>query len=197
MIIKKIILLLGLIYLNGCSISGGTIPSDHFYRLPEINAQSVTGQPQILIIKPVRVDGLYHERAILYVDQSEPLEIKRYSYHYWVETPASLIHKYLNGYFKQSVLTHEQPEQKAAHIVLKPTLLNYERIVSDGQADAFVKLHIDLQSSTLKDESFSRTYEARVRASSMTMHDTIGAFGKALDQITKELVNDLLTRKLI
>lgn len=188
--IKTIALLLGTISLTSCGISGGTIPQDHFYRLPAVETASHTPQNNI-IIKPVRVDGLYYERAMLYVEQDQPLELKRYHYHYWVETPASLIHKYLNSYFLESGLMDEESKLKTAHMILNPTLLNYERIVSEGKADAYVKLHFELQSNTDKDKFFTRTYEARVAASSMTMHDTVSAFGKALDEIAKALVIDL------
>ncbi|HEY9051885.1 MAG TPA: hypothetical protein VIQ03_10105, partial [Gammaproteobacteria bacterium] len=178
-IIKLLLMPLCLVYLSACSISGGTIPSDHFYRLPAINIESVSNLPQAIKIKPVKVDGLYHERNILYVDQNEPLEVKRYSYHYWVETPASLIHKSLSAYLS----VNKQVDAKAAIIELIPTLLNFERLVSPGKAEAYIKFHIEVNHLSQPGRSFTKTYEARIASSSMNMHDTVSAFGEALGEI--------------
>lgn len=184
--IKTIALLLCSISLTGCGISGGTIPQDHFYRLPAIEAVSQTNQ-QHIIIKPVRVNGLYHERAMLYVDQDQPLELKRYHYHYWVETPASLIHKSLSAY----LATDKQANVKEINIELIPTLLNFERLLSPGKAEAYIKLHIQVNNLNHPEKSFSKTYEAKVASSSMIMHDTANAFGEALDEIAKALVGNI------
>ena len=187
MILKKFFLLpLCLVYLNACSISGGAIPQDHFYRLPTIETASYVQQKNI-IVKPVRVDGLYHERSMLYVNQNEPLEIKRYSYHYWVETPASLILKSLTAYLS----ANKQADLNTANIELLPGLLNFERLVSLGKAEAYIKLHIEVNHLNHPEKSFTKTYEARIAASSMNMYDTVSAFGKALDEIAKVLVSDL------
>ncbi|MCK5092731.1 MAG: hypothetical protein KAR30_09415, partial [Gammaproteobacteria bacterium] len=62
------------------------VPEDRFYRLPDIQHKQTDAKPiSITLSKPVKLEridteGLYQERAILYIDNSYPLELRRYHY---------------------------------------------------------------------------------------------------------------------
>ncbi|MCW8955582.1 MAG: hypothetical protein OQL09_01765, partial [Gammaproteobacteria bacterium] len=98
-----LLILLLVMSLAGCGITGKPVPQDHFYRLPEVKidaeGSSVIDSLQLV---SVTANGLYNERNLLYVDASRPLEVNRYHYHYWLESPLTLIGKFISEAIKIS-----------------------------------------------------------------------------------------------
>lgn len=162
--------------LAGCGFSAGNIPADHFYRLPVPTPINVS---QIVDVKSVQADGIYNERALLFVEQSRPLEVNRYNYHFWAQTPSALVQGWL-----QACLNN--PHAAQAHkngqtvIPINTVVRGFERVITNGQADVVVKLQINLHE-----------YEMKVPAASMDMHDTVSAFGKAMQQVCEAVARDL------
>lgn len=169
--LKQLILLVAGFMLASCSLPGGNIPADHFYRLPV--ALPVTTATNV-VIQPVRAEGLYNERALLFVEQSRPLELQRYDYHFWAQTPAQLAQHYLQGCMPQ-IAANKQPS-----LQLAVTITSFERVVESGKAVALVKLRIN-----------NREYIASVAANAMDMHATVEAFGAAMQQVCETAARDL------
>ena len=94
--IRIFLLILSVNSLTACSLGGAPVPQDHYYKLPQL-VISPLEEPRFkqLLIKPVKATGLYHDRAILYIEQEKPLELQRYHYNFWSETPANLLHNAL------------------------------------------------------------------------------------------------------
>lgn len=157
--------------LTACGFSGGTIPADHFYRLP---AATPVNTARVVEVKSVRAEGIYNERALLFVEQSQPLEINRYNYHFWAQTPAALVQTYLQACLGNSGTT----SQPAVQII--PAIHAFERVIDKGQAQAVIKLQIN-----------NREYAATIAADSMDMHATVAAYGKAMQQICEAVARDL------
>ncbi len=181
--------------LSACSIGGSAIPEDHYYRLPEVSTEKQLKTPfQNLLIKPVRVAGLYHERSLLYVETDSPLELRRYHYHYWVEPPALLLTKQIQAYFKaRDHADHSSlaPSQSAA-VIMVPRLLNFERLVGPAGIEVLVRLEFVLQHQGAGQRDWTQIYSAQVPVDSVSMHDTVRAFGAAIDQTIQALNADLL-----
>ena len=77
-------MIFAMVLITGCA-GRSTVPDDHFYQLPEILPlkTSTSRQTEVIIgIDSLRSDGLHGERAVLYVDADNPLELRRYHYHY-------------------------------------------------------------------------------------------------------------------
>lgn len=199
-----VLCLLGL--LSACGLGGANVPETHFYRLPAISLAAQSQLYSQLVIHPVRASGLYHERAMLYAEQARPLQLQRYHYHLWAEKPAELIGKALYQGLNSSGIAAElsrgllRPEQAAA---IDTRIEQFERLVdADGMADG-VKVQVALQFSVRgaahsdgdSDGEWVKTYRAEVAARSQRMHDTAEAYGEALQQITQQLVVDLLVKK--
>lgn len=193
--LKNIVFLIPVILTISCGLSGGSIPADHYYRLPEIAAEkSNEFKINNFLLNPVKVEGLYYERAILYVEQLNPLEVKRYHYHYWVETPAKLTQKYVQRYLLQTGtaknLTFNAANQ-AATVQADITIANFERIIQAKKVYALVSLRISLKSNKDSKSDFSQLYTEKVQAESIDMHATVKAFGQALNKIMSKLVANL------
>ena len=198
--VTKTILLISIpILLNACSLPSSQIPADHYYRLPSIKLESEV-QPVFkqLLIAPVQVSGLYHERAILYIEQAQPLEIKRYHYHYWVEPPAKLIRSYLATYLQQSSIAEQITTDAGfdkADVEVRSVLKSFERLVNDSGFEVVVKIQVTIEYA---DESWPvkiMDYPSRTAAASASMHDTAAAFGEALQEIARQLSQDILVKK--
>jgi len=178
-----------------CSFSGGQIPADHYYRLPEASVEKNTAfKVNHFLLNPVKAEGLYYERSILYVEASAPLEVKRYHYHYWVETPAKLVRKYAQSYLSQAGTISNMSVNVSSHpadIETDITITNFERIVEPGAVQSLISLRISVKYQKDPERDFSKLYTAKVNAESSVMHATAAAFGKALNEIMGLFVTDL------
>lgn len=197
-----ILLLLGL--LSGCGLGGANVPETHFYRLPTITLPAQAKQFSQLVIRPVQASGLYHERAMLYAEQSQPLQLQRYHYHLWAEKPAELVGRALYQGLHSSGIAAQvsqgllQPEQA---IFIDTRIDQFERLIlEDGKAG---RVQVALQftvrgpvnGSDNGNHDMVKTYSAEVAVSSLRMHDSAAAFGEALQQVLQHLVADLLIKK--
>jgi ABC-type uncharacterized transport system auxiliary subunit len=183
-----------------CGFSAGPIPADHYYRLPEAVAKKLN-QPVVesFLLNPVKVEGLYHERSILYVQRAAPLEVQRYHYHYWVEPPAKLVRKYMQKYLSAAGISRNlllNVSSYSADIEADITIVNFERIVAQGGAQILVGLQIEIKYNKDSTRVSSHYYSAKVTAKSSSLHATVEAFGQALNKIMHAFVNDLTIKTL-
>ena len=182
--------------LQACSLGGGTAPENHYYRIPEITVeqQTSTGLHSV-VIKPVKASGLYHERAILYVEKTRPLELKRYHYNFWSETPANLLQDALyQGLSSSKLATQISREMNASRpdLIINSRIVNFERVIDDSTVDVEVALDVTVLSGKDASKSWSRRYQSTQHIDSTDMYYSAKAFGRALQQITEQLVADLL-----
>jgi ABC-type uncharacterized transport system auxiliary subunit len=173
---KYIWLALVVLLLSSCSFSAGNTPADHFYRLPMPTQVSVAFAVNIA---PVRAEGIYNERALLFVEKSYPLEINRYDYHFWSQTPSKLVQTYLQSCLTSSDVV-KMPANTQQAIQLSPMIESFERVLEKGKAEAVVKLRLN-----------QRVYESRIMADSMDMHATVAAYGQAMQTVCEAIAHDL------
>ena len=113
------------------------VQADRFVCLPAgaVVAQAPKQLFKKILIRPVQVEGLYHERSMLYVEEHAPLEVKRYHYHYWVETPARLVQKHMQKYLLASGIANDvtlNPSYESADIEIIPVITGFERLIQNG-----------------------------------------------------------------
>ena len=180
--------------LAGCSISGKPVPQDHFYRLPQASSEILSSSTlDSLQLVSVSADGLYNERNLLYVDASRPLEIGRYHYHYWVESPSSLIGKYISEAIKASHVSAQftGPGEKAtASARLSIQIVRFERVIDESGVSVQVALLVTMNYTT-NSERWQKLYQIDQPVESSDMQDTARAFGEALNSISRMLIKDL------
>lgn len=194
-ILRSICLLLSLQFIQACSMGGGPAPADHFYRLAEITLQpQASASFNRILIKSVKSSGLYHERAILFIESDKPLELQRYHYNFWASSPAEIIH---DGVF-QGLLSSGIGKNvsrilslETADIVLDIRIINFQQLIKGSNISVDVELEITVSKAS---KSWSKRYQVNQPAQSSSMHASVEAFSESLKSIINQLVEDLLSK---
>ena len=188
--------------LTACGLGGANVPETHFYRLPTITLPAHPQQFSHLVIRPVQASGLYHERAMLYAEQSQPLQLQRYHYHLWAEKPAELVGRALYQGLHSSGIAAQISQgllQSDQAVYIDTRIEQFERLILDNGVQVQVALQFTLRGPDNGPANGTydlvKTYSAEVSLPGLGMHDSAEAFGEVLQQIMQQLVADLLLKK--
>lgn len=184
--------------LASCGLGGGSIPQDHYYRLPDITLQAQQPVFNRLVIKKVKASGMYHDRAILYVEHDRPLELNRYHYNFWAETPAELLQTALyQGLETSGIASSVSQElvQGQVDYIIDTRILHFERIIEDDHVEIDVALDISVRSTDFAGTQWSKTYQSRKQLNTTSMHASAKAFGEAVQSITEQFIADFVVKK--
>lgn len=178
--------------LTGCFGSPTAVPEDRFYTLDIAQADVKATKYKRIVIKRVHAYGLYKERAMLYSKAELPLQIKRYHYHHWVMPPTQIIEHGLKNYLSQSriskhVVAQAIRQQKDLSIAIE--LLAFERVLQQGKQSVHIKMEIEVVRPSGKYQSYH--YHRTHKMKSNTLHAAAIAYGEALSDIFKELLDEL------
>ncbi|MDH5523915.1 MAG: ABC-type transport auxiliary lipoprotein family protein [Desulfobulbaceae bacterium] len=171
-------------------MSAKQLPEDYFYRLPLYQGSSAAKPSLAGMVGVARIEtlGLLNERAILYSDQQNPLELRRYRYHHWQEAPASLIQKHLRTYLQQSGAAPGAVLYEPGLVVdqlIRGRLQQFERQLTGSGAKVVVRLELGFA------QQAGRVYQAEVACTEMSMSATAEAFGRALAEIYQAFLAEL------
>lgn len=184
--------------LSACGLGGGPVPADHFYRLPEVVLERQSKPAfDTLVIKPVKASGLYHERAMLYINESRPLEIQRYHYNFWIKKPAELIHEGLYQGFKSrgvAVNISRKLNNNSNDYILDSRITHFERILDGQNVTVRLGLDITLSGPDLSGGQWSKHYLSSQKLNTNDSHASAKAYGAALQDIVLQLAGDLLVK---
>ncbi len=191
----RLLALICTVFMTGCSLGGGSMPADHFYRLPEIVHQPAD-QPRYkhIVIKPVRTSGLLHDRAMLYVDEQRPLELQRYHYHFWAEAPAYLVQNALIQALSSNSIAGiigREVDQRRPDLVIEVQLIRFEQLIRKTASEARVELRVSMYQPSKPENSKTRSYLVNQPAQGDDFHAIAAAFGQAMQAITQQLIDDL------
>ena len=180
-------------------MGGGSVPQDHYYKLPMIDI-SAQLEPRFkqLVIKPVKATGLYHDRAILYIEQDKPLELKRYHYNFWSETPANLLHNALfQGLSSSAISNNISRDINASRpdYIIESRVVSFEREIHENNVTVQVALDITVRSGHDVSDQWTKRYHSQQSLTDTAMHPSAEAFGAAVEDICKQLISDLLVKK--
>ncbi len=183
---------------ESCSLGSGSAPQDHFYRLPEV----ILGPQPVLykniVIKLVKSTGLYHERAILFIERDKPLELQRYHYSFWATTPAELVHRALYQGMQSSGLAAQvsrDVSENRPDLIIDTRIIHFERIIDAQSVGIDVALEVSVRTGHASDYFWTKRYHFNEKVSTKGMHATAELFGTALERISSELVEDLQNKK--
>jgi uncharacterized lipoprotein YmbA len=202
------------VLLSGC-MSPVKVPEDRFYRLPPISEIARTGThiDGVVGVGRIMVGDLYRERSMLYIDEARPLELRRYHYRYWTETPGELVQQYLMNYL-QSVnaadsvvrytgtfagmnVTGMKRAPATVAGVIDGRLVRFERRINHTQVKIQVSLALQYRDSRKPDHPvFERQYSREVVAANNSMQASVVSFGDALQQIFADFLRDI-TRDIL
>jgi ABC-type uncharacterized transport system auxiliary subunit len=186
--------------LQSCSLGGGPAPQDHFYRLPEVvlnsQVEEQAGVYKNIVIKAVKSSGLYHERAILFIESDRPLELQRYHYSFWATTPAELVHNGLYQGLQSSGIAmsvSRDISEARPDFIIDSRIIHFERFIDAQNVTVEVALEVSIRSGNLSAPAVIKRYKVSEALASMDMHASAEAFGQALSRIVEQLVADLGT----
>lgn len=200
--LRIVILLLIINNIVSCSLGGGPAPQDHYYRLPEVKldglSESIAATYKNIVLKPVKATGLYHERAILFIESDKPLELQRYHYSFWSSTPAELSHNALyQGLQSSGVVTHvsRNLSELRPDYIIDTRIVKFERFIDNSSVNIQVALEISVRSGQPSGVMWTKRYNVNKQLETNDMHASVEAFGEALREISVLLVKDLVSKK--
>jgi ABC-type uncharacterized transport system auxiliary subunit len=187
-LVNRSSLLLAAALLGACFGGGAPTPEDHFYRLPEPVATAPAANPVVktLAVAQLQTDSVHLDRAMLYVESTQALELRRYHYHLWVQPPTQLVQEQLMSYARAHKLAHTVVRERpgiAADAVIGGYLKRFERVIDSGAIQVDVELELRYQTADASKPALVGTYRRTVKAKDSSMYATVEAFGQALDDI--------------
>ena len=191
MIMRSIILLSFFLVLTACSTQA-PLPTDHYYRLPELrdidSDQKRLDSISVLNFKAV---GLYQERAILYTE--DQIELKQYHYHHWTDSPTRLLQERLAERLRLSGISNLVLNTFEGNIalIIKGQVKAFERVQQKGSESVYVKLLLQVDSNTKGAPILHKEYVQTVILPSNNITNTIRAFAEAVDLIFNDFYVDL------
>jgi len=200
--LRIFILLLIINSIVACSLGGGPAPQDHYYRLPEVKLdglnESTAATYKHIVIKPVKATGLYHERAILFIESDKPLELQRYHYSFWSSTPAELSHNALyQGLQSSGIVTHvsRNLSELRPDYIIDTRIIQFERFIDNSTVNIQLALEVSVRSGQPSGLMWTKRYKVNKQLETHDMHASAEAFGEAFKEISALLVNDLVSNK--
>lgn len=184
--------------LMGCQ-SVPPVPANKYYRLEAVpsEASARTILNEMLYVAPLRADGPYAERAMLYATVENPRELQQYHYQHWSEPPAVLLQEHMRASLESmAVAPHVTDIAMGSGIgyLLNAKILRLEKITDGGNARAVVSLHFALQRKKPFEMILERSYSAEV-ASDNTQHAYVLACEAGLKKIYANFAEDLKSLK--
>lgn len=192
-------LLSAVLLLNGC-VTQPAVPQDYFYRLPDLQPpesgvkKSFSG---LLLVEELQAEGVYRERPLLYVNSQRPLEVLQYHYRHWAQTPTQLIQDSLVEYLRRAHIATRVERNSIGNnpeIVISGRLEKFEQFVQPTGAIAVVAMEVEYRTKTPQGlRTQIKVYENKVKADGPAIHDSVIAFGNALQHIYDNILADLST----
>lgn len=186
------ILLCCFLTLMACS-SQAPLPTDHYYRLPELkNVNSDEKQVDSISVITFQAEGLYQERAILYTENE--IELKQYHYHHWTDSPTRLLQERLVERLRLSSISNLvlNTFEGNSELIIKGRIKAFERLQQKGSESVYVKLLLQVNSNTKNVPILHKEYVQTVVLPSDNIANAIKAFSEAVDLIFSEFYDDLV-----
>lgn len=194
----KLTVCVAILSLTGCQ-SAPPVPTDKYYRLESIRVDATPSAPllnETLYIAPLRADGPYAERAMLYATEDQPRAMQQYHYQHWSEPPAILLQQHMRSSLEAMLIaTHvtDIPSGGGIGFQLNARILRLEKIGAGSTARAVVSLRLALQKRKSSELLLERTYSAEVVAGDDSQHAYVMACETGLKNIYIEFLGDLRT----
>ncbi len=170
--------------------SAPPVPENRYYR---VHASSATASPTPVlkaevVVLPLRAEGLYSERALLFSDGART--VQQYHYHHWLYAPNRLLQGFLADQFRQAGLAtkvHGAEHRNEASYVVSGRIVNLERIVPQNKAQVTLELRLDKNGKRL----WQQTYSSEEPMTENSIPAYVLATEHALQRIVADFVGDM------
>ena len=169
------------------------VPTDHFYRLTMPQGMEKQQIPDgVIYVGDFNAEGLYNERPLLYINDQEGRELRQHHYHFWVTSPAHLLHDYLIDYLRSastaSVVMSGPSAEGGMKISGKVLEFEYQ---TTGNSTANVALELRLERHGEELPGILREYRVNEPINGDSMAEIIAAFNRATLSIYNQFVADI------
>lgn len=191
-------LLLAALLLGGCQ-SQPPVPADRYYRLPESTSAAPESRPWTnghIVVRELRANGPYLDRAVLYSEAERPTQLQPYHYHHWIYPPSQLIQQHLVPALSRAGLSPSVSDGDTGprpQWVVSGKIIRFERLVAASHANAVVELELQLARANGQ-PLVRQVYRAEAKTDS-AMDGFAGAMQQALAQVYGEFVRDIRLQK--
>lgn len=146
--IRIIIILCTFYALTACG-NVPPVPVDHFYRLTQsqqnVEKNHVPGN--VLYVGNFLAEGLYNERALLFVADEEGRELQQLHYHFWITSPPRLLREFLVDYIRHTnneVIVYAGTGKKGEYMISGKVLeFEYLKLSTGKAASVSLELRLD------------------------------------------------------
>lgn len=189
-------LVLGLLLLLSACQSAPPVAQDKYFRLSVSGGPTLT-QPVLhdaMYVAPLRADGLYAERAMLYASLERPRELQQYHYQFWSEPPALLLQEHLRASLQANHLATQVTDAASANRVgywLNGKILRLEKLTDKNQSKAIVELRLVLQKTKPFEILWEHNYAAEEAIADHSQNAYVIATELALQRIYGQLGQDV------
>jgi len=198
---KLNITIIFILTLSGCFGGGAEVPQDNFYRLADVaSAQKIDSPFNVVAVASFKSDALHQERAILYSEAAQPLNIQRYHYHHWTQVPNQLIQEHLIDYLREAgFATRIVRYGEVVKIDAKVSgfIKRFERVLDAGAVKVRVELELHIETLADKREYFQSTYSIEQKTSDSSMHASVVALSAALENIYQQFLSDIARKGML
>lgn len=178
---------------SGCQ-SLPAAPEHKYYRLlvaPATPVQQAVHLSGELAVRPLRAEGLYSERAIIFSDERQR-QLQQYHYHHWLYAPGQMVQEHLAASLSQAgVAAAVRVQERGGEMPYSVSgrIVRFEKVISAGQAKASVELDLRLEKKGRL--LWQQTYAASEIVPDNTMNAFSSAMETALERIYGEFLADL------
>lgn len=190
---RNFLILLVLLGLVACG-SAPPVPTDHFYRLVlprDTEKQQLYGG--VIYVGNFIADGLYNDRAVLFVNDKEGRELQQHHYHFWITSPPHLLQDYLVDYLRQtgaSSMILAGPSTKGG-IKISGKIQEFDYQVQGDRKTANVALELRLDSYGAEKPVLVKEYRAEESINGNDMEDIVAAFNRATLAVYDQFIADM------
>lgn len=189
-------MILLVVVLAGCKSLPAT-PEDKYFRLEPVQLNTaptaiVLSEP--LYVAPVRAEGPYAERAMLYATGEQSRELQQFHYQNWSQPPALMLQEHIRASFAAMAIAPQVTDVITGGSVgylLNAKVLRLERLTDRGNGRAVVSLQFALQRQKTYELLLQRSYSAEEPLRDATQHSYVLACEAALHKLYAQFAEDL------
>lgn len=181
-----------LLSLAGCAPQP-PVPEDNFYRLPPASLPAANKPlADRLTVSRFVTDGLHSERAMLYTEGANSLQLRQYHYHHWIDSPPRMLQEHLISALRTANVAHTVVNYDPAErdgLRLTGKIRSFEHMRSADKATITIDMELRLDDAKGK-LLLLRDYRVQQAAASTQPADLVQAYGKALQELYGKFVTD-------
>lgn len=183
--------------LNACG-SAAPVPEDKFFRL---DMTHITQQRNIfdgnVAVQRFKADGLHNGRAMLYTDSKQPLQLKQYHYHHWLDAPSLLIQEHLISYLRKTnaapLVIEEQPGIQSDYLI-SGRIIAFEQVNDAKGVRADVKLELQVTKRGARMPILVKEYSQSIQTADTSLHTIASSLSTGLTNIYAKFLDDISER---